>query len=141
MVNNALIQKAIIARLNSDTSLLNWLTSYGTANEIKEVHWHSTILKYPNIRVQVTNQREVGNPPCFSECTFLVYCSSEDTSSKQADDLAYLVNKALIRKNLLTTNEGFTSGIITSGGALKAIRNGNIWRATNNYTVMIYGGF
>jgi hypothetical protein len=143
MVDNKLIQRAILNKLKADTTLIAWMTVYDAENEIKEFNWQSSNFIYPNIRISLGTQTENGNPPCFSELAFTIYCNMEGDSSALTDELAYIVNKALLRKNLLpTAGDGFTTGIVSSGGTIKAARlSERIWQAVNSYNVQIYGGF
>jgi len=143
MISNSLIQKSIILRLKADTALTTWLNARNATNEIREINWQGSVFVYPNVRIQVGTQREIGDPPCFSQCPFTVYSFSEQDSSKQADVLANLIDSALIRKHLLPgTGDGFTTGIVISDGSVKATRRGErIWQAVNTYRVSLYGGF
>ena len=143
MVDNKLIQRAILNKLKADTTLIAWMTGYDAENEIREFSWQSTDFIYPNIRIQLGTQTEAGNPPCFSEISFTVYCNTEGDSSALADELAYLVNSALLRQKLApNAGDGFSTGIVSSGGTIKASRlSERIWQAVNSYSVQIYGGF
>lgn len=143
MVDNKLIQRAIINKLKADSVLTAWLTLHSALTEIKEFNWQGSDFQYANIRVQLGTQQDSGNPPCMSEITFTIYCSTEGDSSILADELAHTVNTALLYKRLLPDNtDKFTTGLVTSGGAAKATRLGErVWQAVNTYSVLIYGGF
>ena len=139
MIDNDLIQAAIVAKLKADTALVNYLATFGVSDEIRESQWQSDRFLYPNVRVEIGTQVEEGDPPCFSILPFTVYSYSERDSSREANQLAGYVNDALLRKAVY--GNGWISGIIVSDGTIAARRvNERVWQAVNLYRVNIYGG-
>lgn len=139
MIDNNLIQAALISKLKADTNLIAFLAQYNASDEIREASYQGTVFAYPNVRIELGTQIETGEPPCYSEIPFTVYCHSEENSSKQANELAGFVNDALIRKNFSGT--GFTSGRIITDGTISARRTTErIWQAVCQFRCNIYGG-
>lgn len=139
MIDNDLIQAAIVAKLKADTPLVNWLTALGAGSEIREAQFQSREFLYPNVRVEVGTQIEEGNPPCYSTIPFTVYSYSEKDSSREANQLAGYVNDAILRKAVY--GSGWISGIIITDGSIAARRvSERVWQAVNLYRMNIYGG-
>jgi len=139
MIDNDLIQAALVAKLKADTSLVAFLTTFSAQAEIRESQWQSREFIYPAVRVELGTQIEEGNPPCFSTIPFTVYSYSEKDSSREANQLAGYVNDAILRKAVL--GSGWISGIIITDGAIAARRvNERVWQAVNLYRMNIYGG-
>lgn len=139
MIRNDLIQAGLITKLKANTALTSFLTTAGAPDDIREAWFQGREFLYPNVRVELGTQTEEGNPPCFSGLPFTIYCHSENDSSQEANELAGLVNVALIRK--VFTGTGFRSGIIQTSGSIAAIRaSEQIWQAVNQYITNIYGG-
>lgn len=140
MLDNAVIQAAIIAKLKANAALVAWLTARSAGSEIRESQWQGTTFVFPAVRVDLGTQNPEGNGPCYptsGEVTFTVDSFGEDDSSKSADNLAGLVNTALFNKHLAGT--GFKSGLVRSDGLVGAIRlDERLWRATGLYRVYIY---
>src|SRR5512144_3108228 len=106
MISNDLIQAAIISKLLTDTALIAWLTARGVADEIREAQYQGTEFNFPCVRVQVGSQQPDGNGPCYTttgETPFTIYCYSEADSSQQSDQLAGLVDDALLGKHIAGT--------------------------------------
>lgn len=139
MIRNDLIQAGLITKLKANSALTSFLTIAGAPDDIREAWFQGREYLYPNIRVDLGTQTEKGNPPCFSGLPFTIYCHSENNSSQEANELAGLVNDALIRK--VFTGSGWRSGSIQADGSIAAIRaTERIWQAVNQYIVNIYGG-
>jgi hypothetical protein len=142
MISNDLIQAAIITTLKADTTLVNWLTAEGVGDEIREAQWQGRDFEYPAVRVQAGNQQAGGNGPCYvttGETPFIIYCYSENDSSQQADQLAGLVDDALLGKHL--SGSGFSTGPVLSDGLIKATRTGErVWQGTFLGRMQLYGG-
>lgn len=146
MIDNNLIQAAIVAYLKADTALIAYLTTYEAEAEVREAEWQGSVFLYPCVRVELGTQTEEGNPPCYSTLPFTIYSSSEQDSSLQANHLAGLVQDALKGKQLSGT--GFTTGRVISDGNVAARRTRNrsgragsrVWEATNFYRMNVYGG-
>ncbi len=139
MISNELVQAGIIVKLKADSALTTWLTDRSAGAEIRENQWQGRQFVYPAIRVDLVNQAENGNPPCFSQASFNVFSITEGDSSKDAGILAGLVDSALIRKKFSGT--GFNSGLTTSLGATGPIRTAErTWQALGQYQANLFGG-
>lgn len=140
MIDNDLIQAAIVAKLKADTALTNWLATRSTNDEIREGQFQGREFQYPAVRVELGTQIEEGNPPCYSSLPFTVYSYSEKGSSQEANQLAGYVKDALLRKSV--SGSGWHTGIIAADGMIAARRTSQkVWQAVNLYRVNIYGGF
>ncbi len=142
MLSNDLIQAAIITKLKANTALTNFLTAASAANEIREAQWQGREFVYPAVRVQVGTQAAGGNGPCYvttGQTPFTIYCYSEQDSSRQSDQLAGLVDDALLGLRLSGT--GFRTGPVLSDGLVKAVRTGErTWQAIFLGRMQLYGG-
>lgn len=139
MIDNDLIQAAIVTKLKADSALVNWLTALGAGSEIREAQFQGRDFLYPSVRVELGTQIEEGNPPCYSTIPFTVYSYSEKDSSREANQLAGYVNDALLRKNI--SGSGWQSQLIVSDGMIAARRTSErVWQAVNLYRMNVYGG-
>src|SRR5688572_30727847 len=100
MIDNDLIQAAIVAKLKANSPLTTWLAARSTAGEIREGQFQGREFLYPSVRVELGTQIEEGNPPCYSTLPFTIYAYSEKNSSQEANQLAGYVQDALLRKNV-----------------------------------------
>lgn len=139
MIDNDLLQAAIVAKLKANSALTTYLAARSTAGEIREGQFQGRQYDYPAVRVELGTQIEEGNPPCFSTLPFTVYAYSEKNSSQEANELAGLVTRALLRKNV--TGSGWHSQLIISDGNIAARRTRErVWQAVNLYRMNVYGG-
>lgn len=139
MIDNDLIQVAIVAKLKANSALTTWLSTRSTADEIREGQFQGREILYPSVRVELGAQIEDGNPPCYSTLPFTVYSYSEQGSSQEANQLAGFVQDALLRKNV--TGSGWQSQLIVSDGMIAARRTSErVWQAVCLYRMNIYGG-
>lgn len=139
MIDNDLIQAAIVAKLKANTALTTWLAVRSTAGEIREGQFQGREFLYPAVRVELGTQIEEGNPPCYSTLAFTVYSYSEQNSSQQANQLAGLIADALLRKSI--AGSGWQSQLIIADGMIAARRTRErVWQAVNLYRCNIYGG-
>lgn len=141
MITNNAIQAAIITALKADPALFAYLTAADATNEIRELEWQSAEFVYPSVRVGVGIQLPGGDTSkCYltsGEVTFTTASFGEGDSSRQADELAGIVNAALMGKKL--TGSGFGSLKIASDGLTHATRTGQrVWRAIGLYRMQIY---
>lgn len=141
MISNELFQAAVVAKLKANTALVNWLTALSAGNEIRETSWQGATFTYPAVRVEAGNQLPGPQTSvCYlttGEITFTVQSFSESDSSKQADELAGMVNNALMGTRLNGT--GFNSLSIQSDGLTHAARTAErVWRSVGLYRVQIY---
>lgn len=141
MIANNTIQAAIISHLKANANLVAYLTAQAATNEIREMEWQAAQFVYPSIRVGVGTQTPDGSTSvCYAtngEATFTVASFGEGDSSYQADELAGLVNDALIGTQI--TGSGFKSTVVQSDGLTHASRTGErVWRAVGLYRMYIY---
>lgn len=141
MISNNVIQAAVVAQLQANTALTNWLTSKSATGEIREANYQGTQFVYPATRVDVGTQSPGPETSiCYlttGETTFTVLSFSEADSSKEADELTGLVNDALMGQRLSGT--GFKTLAIQSDGLIHADRLApRIWRATGLYRMQLY---
>lgn len=128
MVNNSDIQKFLVQRLLSFASSTNLLPNNV---EIREDNWHGKTYTYPNVRVKVLNQ-DVGDDYCSYSTTFAeIVVFSEEPSSDQCNDIAFLIADYLHNKTIsdtvVTNNSIRKMGVLVSnlGGAESV---GEIWQ-------------
>lgn len=142
MISDDLIQAAVIDKLQADAPLVAWLTNLGVSDEIREAFWQGREFSYPNVRVQVGTQLPGGNGPCYTttgQTPFTITCYSEADSSRQADQLAGLVEAALLGRHI--AGSGFRTGPVLSDGLIKAVRTGErVWQAVFLGRMQLYGG-
>ena len=141
VISNVEIQKALIAQLKADTDLVAWLTALSAGSEIRETNWQGAEFSYPAVRAAIGNQQPgPDTSKCYlttGEVPFTVVSFSESDSSQQADELANLVNAALVGKRI--TGDGLGSLAIMSDGLTHAVRtNERLWRAVGLYRMQIY---
>lgn len=141
MISPELTQAAIITKLKANATLTAWLTARSAGSEIRELQWQGAAFVYPAVRVQVGRQLPDGlTSVCYEtngELTFTAVSYSENDSSLQADQLAGLVNEALLGQVL--SGSGFRSLRIQSDGLTKATRTGErVWQATGLYRAYIF---
>ncbi len=135
MVSNDLIQTALITRLKANAALVARIT----AAEVRENQWQGTNFDYPCVRVSVTLQTPLMEwEQCsWSRVTFSVFSMSELDSSKEADEIAGLVNAALHKVSFAGT--GFKFLKIRSMGLASATRmSERIWRAEASFISDVY---
>lgn len=141
MISNYVIQAAIVAKLKANSALTTWLSNLSAGSEIRESNYQGAKFTYPAVRVE-TGTQQPGPPTshCYlttGEVPFTVACFSESDSSKQADQLANLVNAALVGARISGT--GFNSLIIQSDGMTHATRAAErVWRAVVLCRMQIY---
>lgn len=140
MISNDDFQVALIAQLKADSALTAWLNDLSAGSEIREAFWQGDTFVYPAVRAGVGTQVPQGNGVCYlsnSETPFSVFSFSEKDSGRQANQLAKLVNAALVGKRL--SGSGFRTLVIASDGLLGAVRTGErVWRATGLYRCFIH---
>lgn len=141
MIANSTIQAALIAHLKADVNLTAYLTAQAATNEIREIEWQAAQFVYPSVRVGVGTQLPgTDTSVCYTstgETTFKLVCFGEGDSSYQADELAGLVNNALVGKRI--NGSGFNSLSIQSDGLTHAARTGErVWRTVGLYRMQIY---
>ena len=139
MIDNDLIQAAIVAKLKANSALTTWLAARSTAGEIREAQFQGRDFLLPCVRVELGSQIEDGNPPCYSTLPFTVYSYSEQGSSQEANQLAGYVARALLRQNV--SGSGWHSQLIIADSQIAARRTSErVWQAVTLYRMNVYGG-
>jgi len=106
MVHNNTVQKALVAYAKSKATILAKLDD---ADEIREDQWQGREFSYPNIRVRIT--RNEPNNSCHQDVEFSFQIFSEESSSKQADDICGTINDEFHDKSFSQSGVRFT-GVI-----------------------------
>jgi hypothetical protein len=136
VVDNADIQEVVVSKIKADSALSSWLTSKASANEVREDEWQGADFTYPNVRVELPTQIDLGDPPCHTSVTFNVHCYAEGYSSIDCDVLAGLVKSSLRGKHL--SGSGFATLRIASEGSIGAVQAGDrVWRATEQFSLIV----
>ena len=86
-IRNNTIQAAFVAYLKSKIALTSVLAN---ANEIRENTWKGTEFKYPNVRVDLTDNKP-GDIGCPQGIGVTLQVFSEKPSSLEADDIAGII--------------------------------------------------
>jgi hypothetical protein len=88
MIDNNLIQAALLAKAQSVAAITTALTS--GADGIKELNFKGTDFSYPCIRIALEGQIDIAgtNTHCPSQADFSFYVFSEKASSKEANQIA-----------------------------------------------------
>lgn len=138
MISNALIQKALVARLKAAAAVT---TIIGGPTEVREQQWQGRAFTYPAVRVAVGQQvdRPEMEPCSWSVASFVIWCMSEDRSSYECDDLAGAVNSALNDTAWDVTADGFRFHKVRSVGLFSATRmTERIWRAEAAFVARLH---
>jgi hypothetical protein len=128
MVNNSDIQKFLVKRLLSFASSTNLLPSNV---EIREDNWHGKTYTYPNVRVKVLNQ-DIGADYCSYSTAFTeIIVFSEEPSSDQCNDIAFLIADYLHNKTIsdtVVTNNSIRKISVSVSNLGGAESVGEIWQ-------------
>jgi len=86
MIDNNLLQAALIAKANSSTGIQTYLSS-GT---VLEYNWQGVDFGMPAARLQIEGQSDISelNEHCPSQVDFSWYIFSEKQSSKECNQIA-----------------------------------------------------
>lgn len=139
MITISQVQKAWISRLKLNANI----TAVVPADEIREYHWKGTNFSYPNIRVRIrtlTPQVQSNNCQIFNSVVSILV-SSEQKSSKQADDIAGIIATEFWGKGF--TSEGIKlvqNSLESLGGAEVPEENDDIWVSTVNLNALTQAG-
>jgi len=131
MIDNNLIQEAIVAKLKLDSNLT---TALATSVEVREDQYQGVDYAYPCVRVKIGEQvPKIPNCPIYSQ-PFTVQSMSEKDSSKEANHIAYLVSEA-IKKGFTYKTVKF---IMVSRTLVEAVRNDQrTWLAEVRYASLV----
>lgn len=130
-MSNSDLQKAIIYKLKQNAALL---ASLSDTTEIREAQWQGIDFIYPCVRVALGSQQTHIRGCTLHNLSFSVSAFSEQISSKQANDIAYLVAEALKTPFSYTTVK-FLSLAAT---LIDAVRQDQTWVAKVNYATLVY---
>lgn len=136
MINNSQIQTAWISKLKLDRLSTDGVTE----EEIREYRWKGTNFVYPNIRVKMgILTPQIPSQTCqvfTSQVSILV--SSEQKSSKQADDIAGVFAARYWGRGFTSEGVRFIKVSLESlAGAEVPEENDDIWVSTINFNVNI----
>lgn len=139
MITNSQVQKAWISRLKANANI----TAVVPADEIREYKWKGTNFTYPNIRVRIrTLTPQVQSNTCqIFNSVVSILVSSEQKSSKQADDIAGIIATAFWGHGF--TSEGIKiiqNSLESLGGAEVPEENDDIWVSTVNFNALTQAG-
>lgn len=130
MISNALLQKALVAKLKADAALVVLLSNSDI--EIREQQWQGRAFTYPAVRVNLLQQLPMfAMDPCqWFSLAFSVFVLSEDRSSFEADNIASVVNGVLHEAAWSETADDYRFHKCRSIGLNSAIRmSERVWRA------------
>ena len=122
MIHNDTIQKALLDYAKSKPLILGKLSD---TDEIREDQWQGREFSYPAIRINIMRNEPTE---CYQivEFSFLAY--SENSSSKQADDICGTINDEFHDKSFSRNNIRFT-GVICSNLSPAMRADQRTWRA------------
>lgn len=129
MINNNNIQEAIIHKLKDNANLTAALM---TCDEIRETQFQGIDYTYPCVRVKLGIQVPNVYCPIYS-IPFIIQVMSEKDSSKEANDIAYLVSEAIHRGFSYQT----VKFIMISRTLADAVRNDRTWLAEVRYASLV----
>lgn len=139
MITNSQVQKAWISRLKANANI----TTVVPADEIREYKWKGTNFTYPNIRVRMgllTPQVEASTCQVFHSLVSILV-SSEQKSSKQADDIAGVIATEFWGKNFTSEGIKFIKVSLESlAPAEVPEENDDIWVSTVNFNALTQAG-
>lgn len=139
MVNNSDIQKFLVQSLLSFATATNLLPSNV---EIREDSWHGKTYSYPNVRVKLLNQ-DVGDDYCTYSVAFVeVVVYSEEPSSDQCNDIAFLIADYLHQKTISDTivpNNSIRKISVSVSNLGGAESVGEIWQVRIQIKIKITG--
>lgn len=131
MITNSQVQASWISRLKANANI----TAVVPADEIREYHWKGTNFSYPNIRVKMgilTPQVQSNNCQIFNSIVSILV-SSEQKSSKQADDIAGIIATEFWGKGFTSEGIKFIQNSLESlSPAVVPEENDDIWVSTVN---------
>lgn len=139
MINNSDVQQAWIARLKANANIIAVVDS----KEIREYHWKGTNFTYPNIRVRMgllTPQVEASTCQVFHSLVSILV-SSEQKSSKQADDIAGVIATEFWGRNFTSEDIRFIKVSLESlAPAEVPEENDDVWVSTVNFNALTQAG-
>lgn len=139
MVNNSDIQKFLVQSLLSFATATDLLPSNV---EIREDNWHGKEYSYPNVRVKVLSQ-DVGDDFCmYTEAFTEIVVFSEEPSSDQCNDIAFLIADYLHQKTIsdtIVSNDSIRKISVSVSNLGGAESVGEIWQVRVQVKLKITG--
>ena len=123
MITNNDAQAALVAWIKANATIMALLDD---PLEVREESWQGEKFSYPNIRVmcEITPaDGGCGPDTCFS----IIYCHSEQKSSKQSQNIAGTIATELHESNF--TKEGIRFSAVVVQRTPRAIQEIGIWQA------------
>lgn len=141
MITNSQFQEALITRLKDNTraEIAALHAALASGSEIRENQFQGREFSYPAIRIHINYNNPLDGTPCREDgrIYFSIVSWSEDTSSKEADDIAGLVADAL--DEAIIDEILFRTGNISRGSLNAAIRIvPRLWRAETFFRTTVY---
>ena len=123
MIHNDRIQAALLARAKSIATILAKLTD---TDEIREDQWQGREFTYPAYRIRIIRNEPISS--CNQKVEFSFQAFSEQSSSKQADDMCGTINDEFHDKSFSRNSIRFT-GVICQNLAPAMRVDQRLWRA------------
>lgn len=139
-INRNVVQAALITKLSNDVPLDTLLTTAGAKNAITELSPAGIDFLYPVVRVSVGNRTVIGDGNkrhANHSYALQFYIFSEDSSSKQADDIALLVESA-VNEDTLALSTGKT-GVVDIDNISAPIQVSGLWQVLVTGSVRVAG--
>src|ERR1035437_10142192 len=129
MISVSDIQAAFVTSLKADTLV----TAVMLADEIRENQWQGKDFIYPNIRIDMLPERPATMSNCegnYVDVLFRVF--SEQTSSKEANDIAVQIANKFHNKSITMSGRSF---LLVCTSLVPANRiDKNTWEAQARFT-------
>ena len=145
MISNSVIQADLIASLKGNgtlTARLERNDGSGGAESVKESQYAGTTFTYPAVRVRVNRQipRTEAGPCDIARLSFSIRVLTEGGSSKDADEIAAIVNNHFHGDGGGRKFQGAGwSTFLRSSGLDSALRTGErAWMAIANFEGTVY---
>jgi len=126
MIRNDQIQSALVAYAKANANMIAELDAGAT--EIREHQWQGTQFTYPNIRVRMLDNTQLGRGGCnHSQIRFSFLVFSEEASSLEANRISGIINSELHDKSFSYQSIGFS---LWTTNLIPAIRqDARTWRS------------
>lgn len=139
-VSRNIVQEAIFTKLKNDSALTTFLDNAGASNAIAEASPVAVDFLFPVIRISVGNRTVIGDGNARHRnhsYSLQFYVYSEETSSKQADDIAILVHDAL-NGDTLPLSTG-TTGVVDIDNISAPSQADGLWQILVTGSVRVAG--
>ncbi len=131
MIHNDRIQAALLARAKANTNILAKLVD---TDELREDQWQGREFSYPAIRIRIIRNEPIID--CNQTVEFSFQTFSEQSSSKQADDICGTINDEFHDKSFSRNSIRFT-GVICQNLSPAMRVDERTWRAETFFEARI----